>query len=63
MMLSKFKWSTVVGAACAVIVLCYAATSFSRSPQASVQLATEPPITQVSPLEAEATKYLGSGTI
>lgn len=60
-MFSKFKWSTAVGAACAVIVLCYAATSFSRSPQASVQLATEPPIAQVSPLEAEATKYLGSG--
>jgi hypothetical protein len=61
MMFSKFKWSTAVGAACAVIVLCYAATSFSQSPQASVQLATEPPISQVSPLEAEATKYLGSG--
>ena len=61
MMVSKFKWSTAVGAACAVIVLCYAATSFSRSPQASVQLATEPPIAQVSPLEAEATTYLGSG--
>lgn len=60
-MLSKFKWSTAVGVACAVIVLCYAATSFSQLPQASVQLATEPPISQVFPLEAEATKYLGSG--
>ena len=60
-MLSKFKWSTLVGAACVVVISCYAIAGFSRSPQASVQLATEPPISQVSPLEAEATKYLGSG--
>lgn len=60
-MLSKFKWSTLVGAACVVVISCYAIAGFSRSPQASVQLATEPPIAQVSPLEAEATKYLGSG--
>jgi len=61
MMLSKFKWSTAVGVACAVVISCYAIAGFSQSPQASVQLATEPPLSQVSPLEAEATKYLGSG--
>ncbi len=60
-MLSKFKWSTLVGAACAVVISCYAVVGFSQSPQASVQLATEPPIAQISPLEAEATEYLGSG--
>jgi hypothetical protein len=59
--LSKFKWSTLIGIACAVSVLCCAVIGFSQSPQASVQLTTEPPISQVSPLEAEATKYLGSG--
>ncbi len=47
--------------ACAVSVLCCAVIGFSQSPQTSVQLTTEPPISQVSPLEAEATKYLGSG--
>ncbi|MCY7286654.1 MAG: hypothetical protein LH679_25190 [Cyanobacteria bacterium CAN_BIN43] len=60
-MLSKFKWSTAVGVACAVVISCYAIAGFSQSPQASVQLTTEPPLSQVSPLEAEATKYLGSG--
>lgn len=61
MMLSKFKWSTAVGMACAVVISCYAIAGFSQSSQASVQLTTEPPLSQVSPLEAEATKYLGSG--
>lgn len=60
-MWSKFKWSTLAGAACAISVLCYTVIGFSQSPQASVQLVTEPPIAQATPLEAEATKYLGSG--
>ncbi|NJM64335.1 MAG: hypothetical protein HC851_01025 [Acaryochloris sp. RU_4_1] len=60
-MFSKFKWPALVGAACAVTILCSAVLNFSQSPLASVQLVTEPPITQVSPLEAEATEYLGSG--
>lgn len=60
-MLSKFKWSGLMGVACVLSILCYAVISFSQSPQPSVQLTTEPPIAQVSPLEAEATNYLGSG--
>jgi hypothetical protein len=60
-MLSKLKWSKWVGLACTITVLCYTAIGFSQSPQASVQLETIPPIAQASPLEAEATEYLGSG--
>jgi hypothetical protein len=60
-MWSKLKWSTLVGTACAISLLCYTVIGFSQSPQASVQLVTEPPIAQATPLEAEATKYLGSG--
>lgn len=60
-MLSKFKWSTLMGAACVISILCCAVIGFSQSPQASVQLTTEPQIAQVFPLEAEATEYLGSG--
>jgi hypothetical protein len=60
-MKSKFKWSKWLGLACAITVLCYSALGVSQSSQSSVQLTTEPPIAQVSPLEAEATEYLGSG--
>ncbi len=60
-MFSTFKWSRLLGAVCAVSVLCFAVIGFSQSPQAAIQLVTEPPIAQATPLEAEATKYLGSG--
>lgn len=60
-MLSKLKGSTLMATACAISIFCYAVIGFSQSPQASVQLATDPPIAQVFPLEAEATEYLGSG--
>lgn len=60
-MFSTFKWSRLLGAACAFSVLCFAVIGFSQSPQAAIQLITEPPISQAIPLEAEATKYLGSG--
>ncbi len=60
-MWSKVKWSTLVGVACAISIFCYTVMGFSQSPQPSVQLVTEPPIAQVTPLEAEATAYLGSG--
>lgn len=60
-MWSKLKWSRLVGAVCAISIVCVAAIGFSQSPQPSVRLITEPPIAQATPLEAEATKYLGSG--
>jgi hypothetical protein len=60
-MLPKFKWPTLVGVICAVSIFSYAAVSFSQAAPAAIELITVPPIAQVSPLEAEATKYLGSG--
>lgn len=60
-MFSKFKGSSLLGAVCAVSILSCAVIGFSQSPQASISLTTEPPINQTSPLEAEATAYLGSG--
>ncbi len=60
-MLSKVKKSTLVGAIVALSIGCCAIVGFSQSPQAGVQLTTEPSIAQVTPLEAEATQYLGSG--
>ena len=61
MKLSKFKWSRLIGAVCAISILCFVVIGFSQPPTVSIQLVTEPPITQVIPLEAEATQYLGSG--
>lgn len=60
-LLSSYRWSRLMGAACVISILCYAVISFSQSPQPSVQLTTQPLIAQAAPLEAEATGYLGSG--
>ena len=61
-MLSKFKLSTfLMGFTCFIIIASTAFIGVSQSSQPSVQLVTAPPIAQVTPLEAEATKYLGSG--
>lgn len=60
-MLSKFKCSPLLSAICAVSIFSYAVIGFTQSPKASIALTTEPPMTQASPLEAEATAYLGSG--
>lgn len=60
-MFSKINRSLLVGIVCTVSLLCFAIAGVSQLPQADVQLVTEPPIAQVTPLEAEATHYLGSG--
>ncbi|MCA6573340.1 MAG: hypothetical protein IM535_12275 [Pseudanabaena sp. M38BS1SP1A06MG] len=61
-MLSKFKLSTfLMGFTCFIIITSTAFIGVSQSSSPSVQLVTTPPIAQVTPLEAEATKYLGSG--
>jgi hypothetical protein len=60
-MFSKSKWSTWVGLACAVSIFSFAFVGFSQAPRSSVQLTTEPAVERISPLEAEATEYLGSG--
>lgn len=61
MILPKIRWSTLVGLVCTISFVCYAVTCFSQSPHASVQLVTQPALSQVVPMEAEATAYLGSG--
>jgi hypothetical protein len=61
-MISRVKWSMFLGAICAIGILGYTWVGFSQSPMNSVQFVTEPAIGQVFPLEAEATKYLGSGS-
>lgn len=61
-MLSKFKLSTfLMGFTCFIIITSTAFIGVSQSSPPSVQLVTTPPIAQVTPLEAEATEYLGSG--
>jgi hypothetical protein len=59
-MLPKSKWLALIGAAYVFSMVCWAVIGLSQAPQI-VQLQTEPPLAQVTPLEAEATKYLGSG--
>ncbi len=60
-MFSKFKWSTMLGAICAVSIVAFTFLGFAQPPQSAVQLVTIPSLEKVSPLEAEATAYLGSG--
>lgn len=61
MILPKFRGSILIGLVCAISLVFYAVIGFSQSPHASVQLVTQPALSQVVPLEAEATAYLGSG--
>ena len=52
----------LISAICLMSVVLLGWVGFSQSPQPSVQLTTNPPIDQVRPLEAEATKAMGSGS-
>ncbi len=58
--MSKFKFYTLISAALLISVVFYGLVGFSRSPQPTVRLTTEPPISQVLPFEAEADTFLGS---
>lgn len=60
-MLSKFKGFALAGAVCTLTLLCASVVTFSQAPQASVKFATEPPLNELLPFEAEATDILGSG--
>jgi hypothetical protein len=60
-MLSKLRSPKFLGVVCAISILVFATIGVSQAPQTAIQLTTIPPIAQVSPLEAEATEYLGSG--
>lgn len=58
--MSKFKFYTLISAALLISVVFYGFVGFSRSPQPTVRITTEPPISQVLPFEAEADTFLGS---
>lgn len=60
--MSKFKRSVLISAICLMGFIFYGWMGFSQTPQPSVQLTTNPPLAQIRPLEAEATKALGSGS-
>jgi len=55
------KVYALISTLCLMSIVFYSWAGFSQSPQPSVQLTTNPPISQVLPLEAEATTGLGSG--
>jgi hypothetical protein len=60
--MSKFKRSALISVICLMGAIFYGWIGLSQAPQPSVQLTTNPPIAQIRPLEAEATKALGSGS-
>jgi hypothetical protein len=52
--MSKFRVYTLISAVCLMSVVLYSFIGFSQSPQPTVRLTTEPPISQILPFEAEA---------
>ncbi len=56
--MSKLKFSALISAVCMMSVIFYGWVGFSQSPQPTVRLTTEPPISQILPFEAEATTPL-----
>ena len=61
--MSKFKLSALIGAICLVGIVLHGWVGFSQSPHSTVQLTTEPPISQILPFEAEAATPLGSNRV
>ena len=57
----NLKGPKALGLILACSILAYSWVGFAQKPEASVQILTEPSLERVSPLEAEATEYLGSG--
>lgn len=53
--MSKFKMAALVSTICLMGVVCYNLVVFSQTPQPTVRLLTEPPLSQILPYEAEAT--------
>lgn len=53
--MSKFKLSAFIGTVCLIITLLWGMVGDSRPSQPSVQLMTDPPVSQILPFEAEAT--------
>jgi hypothetical protein len=54
--MSKFKFFALISAVCLIGVIFCTKIGFSQSPRARVQLITSPPVSQITPFEAEATK-------
>jgi hypothetical protein len=54
--MQKFKIAALVSAICLMGVVLYGLVVSSQTPQPSVRLSTEPPISKILPFEAEATK-------
>ena len=54
--MSKFKMAALVSAICLMGALFYGLVVSSQTPRPAVRLITEPPISQILPFEAEATK-------
>lgn len=53
--MSKFKMAALISLVCLVGVVFYSLVVFSQTPQPSVRLLTEPPISQILPFDGEAT--------
>lgn len=56
--MSKFKFFALISAVCMMSIVFYTWVGFSQSPQPTVRLTAEPPISQILPFEAEATTPL-----
>ena len=56
--MSKLKFSALISAVCMMSIIFYGWVGFSQSPQPTVRLIAEPPISQILPFEAEATTPL-----
>lgn len=56
--MSKLKFSALISAVCMMSIIFYGWLGFSQSPQPTVRLTTEPPISQILPFEAESTTPL-----
>jgi hypothetical protein len=54
--MSKFKMAALLSAICLMSVVLYGLVVSSQTPRPAVRLITEPPISQILPFEAEATK-------
>ena len=54
--MSKFKFSALISVVCLVGVILCTTIGFSQSPRSRVQLITSPPVSQLTPFEAEATQ-------
>jgi hypothetical protein len=62
--MSKLKLASLISAICLMGLIFYGMTGFSQSQKQTVRLTTVPPLSQVLPFEAEATRSsLGSGKV